>query len=85
MQRQRRAAQRQTVKKWHLEGFSTSPGGTEPVAGNYAVGAVESQVWVQGPTCTEVRLGVKLTGTKGIAIGWIFSGELQRPVGGNSR
>ena len=84
-QRQGRAAQRQTVGKWHLEGFSTSPGGTKPVAGNYAVGAVESQVWVQGPTGTEVWLGVKLAGTKGSVIGWIFSGKLQRLVGGNNR
>ena len=62
-QRQGRAAQRQTVGKWHLEGFSTSPGGSMPVAGNYAVGAVESQVWVQGTAGTEVWLGVKLAGT----------------------
>ena len=55
------------------------------MAANYAVGAVESRVWVQGPTGTEVWLGVKLTGTKGSAIGWIFSGELRRLVGGNNR
>ena len=36
------AAQRQAVGRWHLEGFCTSPGGTRPVAGKYAVGAVES-------------------------------------------
>ena len=38
-QRQRRASQRQTGGKWHLDEFGTSPGGTKPVAGNYAVGA----------------------------------------------
>ena len=47
-QRQRSALQKQAGGKWHLEGFSTSPGGDKPVAGNYAVGAVESQVWAQG-------------------------------------
>ena len=31
------------------------------------------------------RLGVKLAGTKGSVIGWMFSGELQRLVGGNNR
>ena len=84
-QRQGRAAQKQAVGKWHLKGFSISPGGTKPVAGNYAVGAVESRVWVQGPTGTEVWLGVKLAGTKGSVIGWMFSGKLQRLMGGNNR
>jgi hypothetical protein len=59
-QRQRRASQKQTGGKWHLEGFSTSPGGTKPVDGSYAVGVVESQVWVQGTTDREAWLGVKL-------------------------
>jgi len=84
-QRQRRASQKQAGGKWQLEGFSTSPGGTKPVAGCYTVGAVESQVWVQGPAGTEVWLGVKLAGNRGGVIGWISSGKLQRLVDGNSR
>jgi hypothetical protein len=42
-------------------------------------------VWVQGLTGTEVWLGVKLAGTRGGVIGWMFSGKLQRLVGGNNR
>jgi hypothetical protein len=87
-QRQRRASQKQTGREWQLEGFSTSPGGTKPVAGCYTVGVVESQVWVQGPAGTEVWLGVKLAGTRGSrgsVIGWIFSGKLQGLVGGDRR
>ena len=37
------------------------------------------------PAGTEVWLGVKLAGTNGSVIGWMFSGELQRLVGGNNR
>ena len=83
--RQGRATQGQTVGKCYLEGFCTSPGGIKPVACKYAVGAVESQVWVQGAAGTEVRLGVKPTGTKGSVIGSMLSGKLQRLVGGNNR
>ena len=84
-QRQGRAAQRQTVGKWHLEGFSTSPGGTKPVAGSYVV------QWSLRCGCRvqhalfKVWLGVKLARTKGSVIGWIFSGKLQRLVGENNR
>ena len=61
-EKSRRASQKQTGGEWQLEGFSTSPGGTKPVAGKYAVGAVEPQVWVpvQGAAGTKVWLGVKL-------------------------
>ena len=45
----------------------------------------ESQVWVQSPAGTEVWLGVKLAGNRGSVIGWIFSGKMQRLVGGNNR
>ena len=55
------------------------------MAGSYAVGAGESHVWVQGPTCTKVWLGVKLSGTRGSVIGRISSEKLQRLVGGNDR
>ena len=63
--KQGRAPLKQARGKWQLEGFSTSPGGIKPVAGSYAVGAVESQVWVQGQAGREVWLGVKLTGNMG--------------------
>ena len=52
-----------------------------PVAGKYSVGAVESQMWVQGAADTEVWLGVKLARSKGSVIGWMPSGKLQRLVG----
>ena len=55
------------------------------MAGKYTVGAVESQVWVQGEAGTEVWLGVKLAGSKGSKIGWMFSGKLQRLAGGDRR
>jgi hypothetical protein len=84
-QRQGKSAQGQADGKWYLKGFSTSPGGTKPVAGKYTVGAMESQVWVQGATGTEVLLGVKLAGSKGSNIGWMFSGKLQRLVGEDRR
>ena len=80
-QRQGKSAQGQAEGRWYLKGFSTSPGGTKPVAGKYTVGAVESQVWVHGAAGTEVWLGVKLAGSKGSKIGWIFSGKLQRLAG----
>ena len=80
-QRQGKSAQGQADGKWYLKGFSTSPGGTKPVAGKYTVGALESQVWVQGEAGTEVWLGVKLARSKGGGIGWMHSGELQRRVG----
>ena len=54
------------------------------MAGKYTVGAVESQVWVQGAAGTEVWLGVKLARSKGSVIGWMLSGELQRRVGDDS-
>ena len=78
-------ASRCEVVSHALKGFSTSPGGIKPVAGKYTVGAVESQVWVQGAAGTEVWLGVKLAGSKGSKIGWIFSGKLQRLVGEDRR
>ena len=84
-QRQGKSAQGQAGGKWCLKGFSTSPGGTKPVAGKYTVGAVESYLWVQGATGTEVWLGVKLAGSKGSKIGWMFSGRLHRLVGGDRR
>ena len=59
--------------------------GIKLVAEKYSVGAVESQVWVQGPSDTEVWLGVKLARSKVSVIGWMFSGELQRPAGEGSR
>ena len=83
-QRQRKSAQGQTGGKWHLKGFSTSPGGTKPVVGKYTVGAVESQVWVKGATSTEIWLGVKLARSRGGVTGWMHSGELQRRVGDDS-
>ena len=48
---------------------------------------LESQVymWVQGATGTEVWLVVKLAKDKGSVRGWVFSGERQRRVGGDSR
>ena len=46
--RQGRPAQEQAEGKWHLKGFSTSPGNTKLVAGRYTMKAVESQVWMQG-------------------------------------
>ena len=49
------------------------------------MGTVESQVWVQGTTGTEMWLGVRLAGTKGSVIEWMSSGKLQRLVGGNNR
>ena len=42
-QRQRRPTQENAGGKWYLRGFSTSPGGTNLMAGKYSVGAVESQ------------------------------------------
>ena len=71
-------------------GISSGPapalsGCTKSVAGEYTVGAVESQVWVQGEAGTEVWLEVKLAGSKGSKIGWMFSGKLQRLVGEGRR
>ena len=40
---------------------------------------------MQGAAGTEVWLGVKLAGSKGSKIGWMFSGKLQRLVGEDRR
>jgi hypothetical protein len=69
-----------------MPGFSVDPGGAVLVAGRYTVGAVQSQVILQGPAGREIWLGVDLRrGRGGVKItGWMQSGELQRRAAGNA-
>ena len=72
--------------KWSMPGFSVGPGGAVLVAGRYTVGAVQSQVILQGPAGREIWLGVDLRrGRGGVEItGWMQSGERQRRAAGNA-
>ena len=86
--KQERPGQETVRGEWHLEGFSTGPGNTKPMAGRYMAKAVQSQVWVQAGAgnSKEIWLGVKLSRDKwnvSYVTGWMHSGELQRRAGGD--
>ena len=69
-----------------MPGFSVDPGSAVQVAGNYLVGAVQTQVTMQGNAGRETWLGVGLLrgGRGGKATGWMQSYKLQGRAAGSA-
>ena len=63
-----------------MPGFGVDPGGGVLVAGRYTMGAIQSQVILQGPAGREIWLAVDMRRGKGgeKVTGWMQSSELQR-------